>query len=258
MYAQTGSAHAGRPGTPAALRGSDPAGLPVPGAAREAAIPAAYLRPECVRMALFPERIRRAGPRRFSDVAGVILAGGESRRMGKNKALLEVNGEAMVERAFRRMSELFDEVLLVTNTPENYEFIPCRKIADIYAGCGPLGGIHAALSACVTARVFVVACDMPALNRELIRELCTIDRNGDVVIPETPGGLEPLHAVYARSCLPKMETMLQAGERRIRSFFDLAQVRQVPRDRVALLDPEFTSFHNINTPEDYRRLVHIT
>jgi FdhD protein len=78
----------------------------------------------------------------------------------------------------------------------------------------------------------------------------------DVVIPETPGGLEPLHAVYAKSCLPKMEKMLQAGERRILSFFDLAQVRLVPRGKIAALDPDYASFRNINTPEDYQRLSH--
>ena len=93
---------------------------------------------------------------------------------------------------------------------------------------------------------------MPSLNRQLIRELCSIQDGGDVVIPETPDGLEPLHAVYAKSCLPKIEKVMHAGERRILSFFDLAQVRLVPRGRIAALDPDYASFHNINTPEDYR------
>lgn len=200
-------------------------------------------------------RYEKGAPRRFADVAGVILAGGESSRMGRNKALLEVYGERMIETAYRRMAELFDEVLLVTNTPESYDFIPCRKIADIHPGMGPLGGIHAALSSAVAGRAFVIACDMPGLNPRLIRELCSIE-GGDVVIPETPGGLEPLHAVYSKNCLPKMEQMLFAGERRILSFFDLAQVRLVPRGRIAALDPEYASFRNINTQEDYRLLAH--
>lgn len=189
---------------------------------------------------------------RISDSAGIILAGGESNRMGRNKALLEVNGEPMIMTAYRRMNEIFDEVLLVTNTPDIYSFIPCRTIADIYPGIGPLAGIHAALSACTSARAFVTACDMPGLNPHLIRELCGMPRGVDVVIPETPGGLEPLHAVYDKSCLPKMEEMLRAGERRILSFFELAQIRLVPRGRIAALDPGYISFRNINTPEDYR------
>jgi len=214
-----------------------------------------YVRGESFRIAACPERLRMKPQARFSDVAGVILAGGESRRMGRNKALLEVNGERMIETAYRRMTELFDEVLLVTNTPECYDFIPCRKIADIYPGMGPLGGIHAALTSSTAERAFVTACDMPGLNPRLIRELCSIQDGGDVVIPETPGGLEPLHAVYSKSCLPKMEKMLLAGERRILSFFDLAQVRLVPRGRIAALDPDYASFRNINTQEDYRLLA---
>ncbi|NTV50061.1 MAG: formate dehydrogenase accessory sulfurtransferase FdhD [Geobacteraceae bacterium] len=214
-----------------------------------------YVRSDSFRIAACPERIQMAAQTRFTDVAGVILAGGESSRMGRNKALLEVNGERMIETAYRRMAELFDEVLLVTNTPEIYDFIPCRKIADIYPGMGPLGGIHAALTNAVAERAFITACDMPGLNPMLIRELCSIQGGVDVVIPETPGGLEPLHAVYAKSCLPKMEMMLQAGERRILSFFDLAQVRLVPRGRIAALDPDYASFRNINTQEDYRLLA---
>lgn len=224
---------------------------------REAGIGlAGYVRSDSFRIAACPERVQLTAQTRFTDVAGVILAGGESSRMGRNKALLEVNGERMIETAYRRMAELFDEVLLVTNTPESYDFIPCRKIADIHPGMGPLGGIHAALSSTVAERAFVIACDMPGLNPRLIRELCGIEGGGDVVIPETPGGLEPLHAVYSKSCLPKMEQMLFAGERRILSFFDLAQVRLVPRGRIAALDPEYASFRNINTQEDYRLLAH--
>lgn len=213
-----------------------------------------YVRGETFRVAACPERLQLTLQARFSDVAGVILAGGESSRMGRNKALLEVNGERMVETAYRRMAELFDEVLLVTNTPEIYDFIPCRKITDIYPGMGPLGGIHAALSTCAAGRAFVTACDMPGLNPRLIRELSNMPGGVDVVIPETPGGLEPLHAVYAKSCLPKMEAMLKSGERRILSFFDLAQIRLVPRSKISLLDPDYASFRNVNTPEDYKRL----
>jgi FdhD protein len=223
---------------------------------REAGIGlAGYVRGESFRLAACPERVRIAAPSRFPGIAGVILAGGESSRMGRNKALLEINGERMIETAYRRMAELFDEVILVTNTPDAYGFLPCRTIADIYPGMGPLGGIHAALSNCAAERAFVTGCDMPGLNPALIRELSSMPGGVDVVIPETPGGLEPLHALYAKSCLPKMEKMLQAGERRILSFFDLAHVRLVPRGRIALLDPDFSSFRNINTPEDYQRLA---
>lgn len=222
---------------------------------REAGIGlAGYVRGESFRVAACSERLRMPVPTRFADVAGVILAGGKSKRMGQNKALLKVNGERMIETAYRRMSELFDEVLLVTNSPELYDFIPCRKIADIYPDMGPLGGIHAALTNCTAARAFVTACDMPGLNPLLVCELSSLRGGEDSVVPETPGGREPLHAVYDKSCLPGMEKMLQAGERSILSFLDRAKVRLVPRERIAVLDPDFSSFRNINTPEDYRLL----
>jgi FdhD protein len=217
-----------------------------------------YVRGESFRVAACPERLRMAVQARFSDVAGVILAGGESSRMGRNKALLEVNGERMVEAVYRCMAELFDEILLVTNTPEIYDFIPCRKVADIYPGMGPLGGIQAALASCAAERAFVTACDMPGLNPRLIRELGRLPGGVDAVIPETSSGLEPLHAVYAKSGLPRMEKMLQEGERSILTFIDRAKIRLVPRDRVAALDPDYASFRNVNTPEDYQRLAHGT
>ncbi len=214
-----------------------------------------YVRGESFRVAACPERVHGVLPAKISDVAGVILAGGESRRMGRNKALMEVNGETIIETAYRRMAELFDEVLLVTNSPEAYDFIPCRKVADTFPGKGPLGGIHAALSSCTAERAFVTACDMPDLNLHLIRELSSMSGGVDVVIPETPAGLEPLHAVYDKSCLPKMEQMLRAGERRLLSFIDLAEIRVVPHGQINDLDPDYSSFRNINTPEDYRQLT---
>jgi len=193
-------------------------------------------------------------PGHIQGIAGVILAGGESLRMGRNKAMLAVSGERIIESVYRCLSGLFEELLLVTNTPEIYDFIPCRKVGDIYPGMGPLAGIHAALSNCCADRAFVTGCDMPSLNASVIRELCSMPDDLDVVIPETRGGLEPLHSIYSKRCLPKMREILERGELRILSFFDTADIRLVPRSRVAALDPGFSSFRNINTPEDYQEL----
>jgi len=191
----------------------------------------------------------------IQGIAGVILAGGESLRMGRNKAILEVDGERIIENVYRCLSLVFDELLLVTNTPETYDFIPCRKVRDIYPGMGPLAGIHSALSNCVADRAFITGCDMPSLNISLILELCSMPDELDVVIPETPGGLEPLHSLYSKRCLPKVQQILDNGDLRILSFFDTARIRLVPRSRVAVLDPDFSSFRNINTPEDYRLMA---
>lgn len=187
-------------------------------------------------------------------VTGVILAGGRSSRMGSNKALLPYRGERFIEAIHRQMHELFDEVLLVTNTPEQYSFLSCRKVADIFQDAGALAGLHAGLHHSNTAHIFAVACDMPYLNPALIGKIASLRDRADVVIPHGANGWEPLHALYRKECLAPMEAALTEGRRRIVSFFPEVLVCQLSREAVAELDPGFESFQNINTPSDYFQL----
>jgi molybdopterin-guanine dinucleotide biosynthesis protein A len=188
-----------------------------------------------------------------ANVSAVILAGGNSSRMKSNKALLPFCGELFIERIYRQMSSIFRDVILVTNTPELYRFLPCPTIPDIFPGMGSLAGIHAGLSNSETPYVFVVACDMPHLNEALIRRLLTEIDGQDVVIPESDGGLEPLHAVYGKSALPVLEEALSMGNRKIVACCNSLSTTVIPRDEVGKIDPGFLSFRNINTPEDYFR-----
>ncbi|GAM09613.1 hypothetical protein OR1_01893 [Geobacter sp. OR-1] len=212
---------------------------------------AGYVRGESFRVAACPERVRMMVKPRFSNVTGVILAGGQSIRMGKNKALLEVNGVPLIATIYRRMAELFDEVLLVTNTPEIYDFIPCRKVPDLYAGMGVLAGIHSGLLHSSSPAIFATACDMPYLVEDLVCHIAERADAGGVLIPEGPAGLEPLHAAYGKGCLAAIEATLLSGQRRIVSFFDRTNVSRVNQEQVAIFDPTFSSFVNINTMEDY-------
>lgn len=189
-----------------------------------------------------------------AGVTGVILAGGLSTRMGSNKALLPYRGGRFVEAIYRQLGELCDELLLVTNTPEQYGFLPCRKVTDLYPGVGALAGLHAGLHHSATEHVFAVACDMPYLNGSVIARMLSLRDCADVVIPEGDKGQEPLHAVYAKGCLAPMEDALQRGCRRIVSFFEQVSVCRMPRDEVAKLDPTFRCFENINTPAEYYQL----
>ena len=189
-----------------------------------------------------------------SGVTGVILAGGSSSRMGSNKALLPYRGGRFIEAIHRQLLELFPEVLLVTNNPEQYEFLPCRKVADRYPDMGAFAGLHAGLYHAVTPHIFAVACDMPYLNSALIRRLSILCNETDVVIPEGEKGMEPLHAVYGKGCLPFMEQALEADRRRIVSFFPHVRVRRFSQEQVATIDPDFNSFRNVNTPSDYYHL----
>jgi len=194
-----------------------------------------------------------SGEERIEKITCAILAGGTSSRMGSNKALLPYRGGRFIEAIHRQMAALFREVLLVTNTPELFDFLPCRKVPDLIPGLGALSGIHSGLHHSSTPHVFVVACDMPHLNPGLIRHLASLAEGSDVVIPETGKGLEPLHAIYGKNTLRPMEEALHAGKGRIVSFFDKARIRKVTREEVSRFDPAFQSFRNINTPEDYFR-----
>ena len=188
-------------------------------------------------------------------VTGVILAGGQSSRMGSNKALLPYRGRRFIEAIHHQLSRLFPEVLVVTNTPDQYAFLGCRMVEDLYPGMGALAGLHSGLVHSMTPHIFAVACDMPYLNDAVITSLVARRYQGDLVIAEGEQGIEPLHAVYCRSCIPAMELSLCSERRRIVSFFDKVRVRLVPRGRIAHLDPDYSSFRNVNTPDDYRLLA---
>jgi len=211
-----------------------------------------YLRSSGFNVYTYPESLASVIPGALTEgVTAVILAGGNSTRMKSNKALLPFSGELFIERIYRQLSALFPEVILVTNTPEFYRFLPCRMIPDEFPGLGSLAGIHAGLKESSTDHIFVVACDMPYLNSELIRQMVSKSQGFDVVIPESDGGFEPLHAVYAKSCLPAMEEALKNGTRKIVNCFDWSKVSVLSKDEISAVDPGFLSFRNINTPEEY-------
>jgi molybdopterin-guanine dinucleotide biosynthesis protein A len=188
-------------------------------------------------------------------VTGVILAGGASSRMGSNKALLPRQGLRFIEWIYRTLATLFDEVVVVTNSPEQYRFLPCKMVSDLYPGKGVLAGIHSGLASSRNDAIFVVACDMPYLNERLIRHLCTLPGDQDLVIPSTEKGFEPLHALYRKGCLPALEELLQDdANRRVLALLSKVKSRELRSAEIAAFDPDFVSFTNINTPEEYFRM----
>jgi len=190
---------------------------------------------------------------RIQGVTGVILAGGESRRMGCDKSLLPFQGARFIDLIYRQLDTLFEEVLLVTNSPELYREIPCRKVPDIYYKQGALAGIHSGLCHARNERIFVVACDMPFVSTEVARFLCT-RAGADVVIPNSERGLEPLHAVYHKRSLHAMEEVLDEGRKRIVAFFPKVDVQIVPHGEMSDIDSQGRAFLNINTPQEYFQL----
>jgi FdhD protein len=195
-----------------------------------------------------------AGRQRIPGITGVILAGGSSTRMGSNKALLPCQDGRFIETIYRQFADLFDEVILVTNTPEIFSFLPCRKVPDLFSDTGPLVGLHSGLYHSKNPLILAVACDMPSLNSEVIRYIASRSEEGSVVVPETPGGLEPLHAVYGKSSLAAMEEALTSGEKGIISFLERIGAMRIPVADIAAIDPVFASFRNINTPEEFYQM----
>jgi len=187
----------------------------------------------------------------FKDVTGVILAGGQSRRYGCNKALLEVQGIKLIERITEIMIPLFKHLILITNTPHEYGFLNLPMYTDYRKGLGPLGGIYTGLKVMPDEAGFFVACDMPFLNPDLIRHMVGLRHGFDLVVPRLAKGLEPLHAVYHRSCRPAIEVLIGSKKHQIFQFFPEVRVRFLEMDEIRAIDPELRSFININRPDEW-------
>ncbi len=186
-------------------------------------------------------------------VTGVVLAGGKSRRMGEDKRFLTVGTATLLERSLSVMKTAFDEVLVVIaqdSLPLQAE--GCRVLRDAIADCGSLGGLYTGLRAATHDRIFVVACDMPFLNHEMIRFFVERDPSADMVMALLPDGLQPLHAVYHTRTLPVFERMAHARRLKIQDIVSDPALRPVVLEPAAWrhLDPANRSFQNVNTPDD--------
>jgi molybdopterin-guanine dinucleotide biosynthesis protein A len=183
----------------------------------------------------------------------VIQAGGESRRMGADKALLPFLGQPLILRPLSRLVGLANEVLVTSNHPESYHFLGLNPIPDQLTGLGALGGLYTALSAARYPYVAVVACDMPFASREIFSiELVLLQETEvDAVIPRSEAGTEPFHAVYRReTCLPAIQSALHAGKRRVDAWFSEVHIRYLEHEEILPYDPDQLAFLNINTPEE--------
>lgn len=189
------------------------------------------------------------------DFTVVIQAGGQSSRMGQDKALMPFLGQALIARQVARLQVLNCQILVITNRPEAYAFLNLPSTADLFPGTGPLGGLLTALEAAQTPAIGVVACDMPFINPRLLdgQRALLWKEGADVVIPRSQIGLEPLHAVYRReTCLPVVRAALAAGERKLIAWFPSVVVHEMTGEEITAFDPGYHSFTNVNSPEEFR------
>lgn len=198
-----------------------------------------------------------------SDVTAVILAGGQSRRLGRDKAVEPFAGEPLIRRVIRRASEAVAarHVVVVVADTARAAALPLDDhhvtAVDVFPNCGSLGGIYTGLDAAPTEWSLVTACDMPFLSADLLAHMAGLRDGADAVVPIVDGRPEPTHALYARRCLPAIEKRLRAGQLKISGFFDDVSVRYVAENDVKLFDPDLLSFFNINRPEDLARAMEL-
>jgi molybdopterin-guanine dinucleotide biosynthesis protein A len=184
-------------------------------------------------------------------MTGIILSGGENRRMGTDKAFLKVAGFPMIEHVLRALESVFHEIIIVTNAPARYTGYKVKVVTDAFDKRGPLTGIYSGLMNSLEEYNFVVACDMPFLNPSLIAYMAGLADGYDAVVPSVGGLIEPLHAVYRKGIAPLMERQIKEDRRRIRELFERVRIRYVTEPEIDRFDPMRKSFKNLNTPREY-------
>lgn len=185
-----------------------------------------------------------------------IQAGGQSSRMGEDKALKIFLGRPLIQRVADRLTPIADEIIVTTNRPDDYRFLNLRLFSDIKPERGALGGLYTAIASATQPIVAVVACDMPFASPRLIEAMSRllVEEEADVVIAKSEGGYEPLHAVYRReACLPAIEKSIDADQWKVIAWFPQVKVRVLTMDEIKSADPKGLVFWNVNTPEEFAK-----
>ncbi|NLG50116.1 MAG: molybdenum cofactor guanylyltransferase [Chloroflexi bacterium] len=180
----------------------------------------------------------------------MILAGGRGKRLGQDKAMLDFGGQPLVQYVSARLSPLSNDQVVVLRHEQTLEMSGVRLVTDVLPQAGVLAGITAGLEAARYDWSLVVACDMPFLNLNLLRYMIAQTAGYDVVVPRLEVGMEPLHALYHKRCLPALWQALERDERRVISFYETLRVRYIETPEVDRFDPLHRSFYNINTLEE--------
>ena len=193
----------------------------------------------------------------MKGTTGIILAGGLSRRLDyKNKALLKIGGRSIIERIINALSEVTADILLITNSPDEFKHLEIPMFGDIIPGAGSLGGIYTGLKVSETYHHLIVACDMPFIRPPLLTFLIQQSKGYDVVIPVTPDGHHPTCAIYSRDCIKPIEAQIRSGNLKISDFFRGVKTKRL--DFNTLHDQyDQIMFFNINTKEDYLKAVSV-
>jgi molybdopterin-guanine dinucleotide biosynthesis protein A len=196
----------------------------------------------------------------IADVTGVLLAGGKSKRMGRDKRFLPIGDRTLLERGLSSMSSLLQHLCIVIaqDSPSLSANVPVFR--DLVADCGSLGGLYTGLREASTPHIFVAACDMPFLNVNLIRYMIGLKERADIVVASWDNRIQPTHAIYSKRCTPIFEDMIRKRNVKIQNVLQHPSltVRFMTETEVRVIDPDGLSFLNINTLADLEaaRLLH--
>ncbi len=202
----------------------------------------------------------------YKNMTGIILSGGKSTRMGENKSLLKLGGKTVIERVVNLMQSLFSQVYLITNTPDEYEFLQIPMYEDIFKYKGPIAGIHSGLKASETKKNFVVSCDIPLMSEEMIQYIIDYKTDKPITVCTADGFVQHLIGKYDKEIVPFAEeilinytmTELRSQNQRNRHCKMLPLLDKVGAEIIDAEKLDFYSeymFFNMNRPEDYQKLL---
>lgn len=197
----------------------------------------------------------------YSNITGIILAGGKSTRMGKNKSLLILNGKTVIERVVDLMKSVFSQVIIISNTPEDYIYINIPIFKDVYEYKGPLAGIHSGLYNSKTEANFIISCDIPLMTEKMIKYIVDYKTNDLITVCKADGFIQQLVGKYSRAVLPVVEDLLQQSTKEIGcqeqtkekcavlSLLDKVGVNIIEAEKLAIYQKYL--YYNMNRTEDY-------
>jgi len=185
----------------------------------------------------------------ISDCTALILAGGDSSRMGQDKAGLMLEGETLLQRVTASMQRSFSNVIVSVRQPRAEVALP--QVSDAHENGGPLAGLLAGLAQVETDWMFAVACDMPFIQSAIIVHMAVLRAEQQAVVPMIGGHPQPLFAFYSKQALPVMRAALASGEKRVRAVLKQLDVRYVHEEELREYDPQFRSFIDLDTPQDH-------
>ncbi|MFA4915970.1 MAG: molybdenum cofactor guanylyltransferase [Syntrophales bacterium] len=188
-------------------------------------------------------------------MTGIILAGGKSSRMKTNKAFLEIENERLIDMTVKIFREIFREVILVTNSPLAYLNQNVQIVTDIFKDKGALGGIYTGLFYASYGQAFVSACDMPFLNSSFIEYMVEHIGYYDIIVPDSADGLQPLHAIYAKSCLPSIKKLITSDKLKVTGFYKGLKIFNISEEIIKAFDPDGRMFFNVNSKEDLELIL---